>query len=103
LAGICLATSIAAGFNFLLLYIAISKRIKLAHISIGYCILRIFVSAIIMGVFLIYAKFWIGDIINYKVIKLVILLLVAVISYMGVSLIFNYNQTMAILKWRRKR
>lgn len=103
LAGICLATSIAAGFNFLLLYIAISKIIKLSHISMVYHFLRIFLSAIIMSFFLISAKCWIGDIIDYKIIKLFILLLLAVIGYIGASLIFNYNQTITILKWRKKR
>lgn len=103
LAGICLATSIAAGFNFLLLLKAISRRIKLRWKDMLSSFIRIFSCAVIMGLVLVYAKIWLEEIIDYKILRLVILLIIAMAAYIGTSLMFNFTQTISILRWRKRR
>ena len=103
LAGICLATSIAACFNFSLLLSAISRKVNLNLKEIVISFVRVFLSAGVMGVGLICAKYWLGNIVEYKIIRLFFLLMIAVAGYIAVSLVFNFKQTISILKWRRKK
>ncbi|MCD6079981.1 MAG: hypothetical protein J7J54_00840, partial [Candidatus Omnitrophica bacterium] len=62
-----------------------------------------FLSAGVMGVGLICAKYWLGSIVECKIIRLFFLLMIAVAGYIAVSLVFNFKQTISILKWRRKK
>lgn len=103
LAGLCLATSIAAGFNFSRLFWILRKKVNLNGDKVLSSFLRSLASGGFMALVLIFSKGWLAEIVEARLIRIFTLILISVISYLVGSSIFNSADLLGALKWRKRK
>ncbi len=102
LSGLCLATSIAAGCNFFILFWKLNKKIDFKYKEVFNSFKRVFISAVLMAVVLIVLKRPVYEFVSFKVFSLLVLLIIASLAYLAASCIFNPSQIKSILKWMKR-
>jgi len=101
--GLCLATSFSAICNFTLLYIALSKKMKLYNKEFVVSILKILACSIIMGAVLLVAKKFCLRFLSSEILVLVFLILLSVSTYVFLSLLFNSRDLRRFMLCRKRR
>lgn len=101
-AGLCLATSISAFGNFLLLLLILKKRVGLETDTLKGSFLRVGICSFGMLGIVFLVKRRIIDLINIKILALLVLILLAVLSYGTLSLVFNREDIKTALRWKRR-
>ncbi|MDP8233904.1 MAG: murein biosynthesis integral membrane protein MurJ [Candidatus Saelkia tenebricola] len=101
ISGLCLATSIAAACNFCMLFWILRKRIFLRGIAILRPVLKIIIAASLMSTILLFLKIWIKELIEIRVLNLLVLLVVGASSYLFIAIAFGIEEARSLLKWKK--
>ncbi|MDD5614278.1 MAG: murein biosynthesis integral membrane protein MurJ [Candidatus Omnitrophica bacterium] len=101
LSGLCLATSIAAGCNFMLLFVRLNKTLYLYDKDFFKSIAKIIFSSAAMGLVLVYMKYMLSNRISHDILLLIILILASSVSYGVLSILFNKKDIKVLLRWKR--
>jgi putative peptidoglycan lipid II flippase len=101
--GLALATSIAAIFNTICLYVLLKKRIgKIKEISLYTFFIKIMISSIVMGItgFVFSGIFLTGSIgFLAMFVRLMLILILCIIVYIITALLLGLNELKVLKKW----
>jgi putative peptidoglycan lipid II flippase len=104
IAGLCLATSIAAGFNFFLLFSLLKKKLpKIKVDEIKKDILKLFIPASVMGVIIFLMKFFLWNRYSSNFFLLIIFIIIGISSYIGLGLVLKCEQIERAWKYLLRR
>lgn len=100
--GLALASSIAAAFNFFVLYFVLHHRLKgLEHKKIWFNFLKILASSLVMGIIILLA--WDNLALWSRIAKLIMVIIVGFIGFLVTSFIFKVEHSRQFLKWVLKK
>ncbi len=100
--GLCLATSFAASCNFILLFLALNKKIKLHSKGFILGVVKILICSTIMAGVLIFVRKVFLESFSLNILMLIFLISISIITYLLSSLFIN-GEDLRRFAWRRKR
>ncbi|MBN2119817.1 MAG: murein biosynthesis integral membrane protein MurJ [Candidatus Omnitrophica bacterium] len=99
--GLALASSIAAGFNFIVLYNILNRRLKgFADQKMWANFFKILASSLFMGLAVVLA--WNKMIVEAKILRLILAIALGSLVFFISSFIFRVEQARQIVKWLRR-
>ncbi|MDP8216716.1 MAG: murein biosynthesis integral membrane protein MurJ [Candidatus Kaelpia imicola] len=101
--GLCLATSFAASCNFILLFLALNKKIKFYNKNFVSGILKILLCSVIMAGALLFTKRLFLENISSDILVLISLILISIFVYLFSSLFINSEDLRRFIWSGKKR
>lgn len=99
--GIALASSIAAGVNFFILFIILNNRFRGIGVGLFEHVTKVLLASLVMGA--VCFLLWNGLSFSNEIFKLVIVMIAGIISFFSVCVLMKVHQAKRLFEWISKR